>query len=109
MTTIDAILVIVQMVLALSLAVSCFCRLVRTDAETIREIRLGIWFEGVAAGLVAGAPILPWLMPDVAKWEPGMTPRWIWLTLLVAATSVQIVTARHWKHAVPGAFQKEHS
>lgn len=107
MTTVDLILVVVQMVLATCLAVSCFCRLVRTDAETIREIRLAIWFEGVAAGLVGGAPILPWLVPEVANWPPGVTPRGIWLVLLVAATSVQIVTARYWKTGVPAVFQKD--
>ena len=56
--------VILQMLLAAALANSCFCRLVRTDSETIREVRLAIWFEALAAGLVLGAPVMPLLLPD---------------------------------------------
>lgn len=106
MTKLDAVLVVIQMVLAACLACSCFCRLVRTDCETIREIRMAIWFEAMAAGLVMGAPVIPWLVPEIT-WHPGTTPRWVWLVLLVSATAVQIVTARYWKSGVPSVFQKD--
>ena len=98
-------LVILQMLLAAALAHSCFCRLVRTDSETIREVRLAIWFEAMAAGLVLGAPVMPLLLPE-ADWEPGTTPTWIWLVLLLAAALVQIVTSRYWRGGVPVDFQK---
>jgi len=101
----NTVLVLLQMVMALGLAYSCFCRLVRTDAETVREVRLAIWFEALAAGLVAGAPIVPLLVPEIT-WSPGTTPRWIWLVLLVAATFVQLVTSRYWRGGIPRDFQK---
>ncbi len=94
-----------QVLAAGSLAWSCFCRLVRTDAETIREVRLAIWFEAMAAGLVMAAPFMPALVPE-AQWTTGTTPRWIWLVLLLAATLVQIVTSKYWRHGVPDDFQK---
>ncbi|MCY1167119.1 hypothetical protein D9M73_70760 [compost metagenome] len=101
----NTVMVLLQMVVALCLAYSCFCRLVRTDAETIREVRLAIWFQAMAAGLVAGAPILPLLVPEIT-WRAGTTPRWIWLVLLVAATFVQVVASRYWRNGMPRDFQK---
>ena len=98
-------LVILQMLLAAALAHSCFCRLVRTDSETIREVRLAIWFEAMAAGLVLGAPVMPLMLPD-ADWDAGTTPTWIWMVLLLAAALVQIVTSRYWRGGVPVDFQK---
>lgn len=101
---IDLVLVFVQMAFASALLWSCFCRMVRTDDDTIREVRWAIWLESIAAMLVLGAPLLPALAPGHVDWPAGSTPLWIWLALLVAATLVQIVTARHWKHGVPLSF-----
>lgn len=104
------VLLVLQVVLAAMLAWSCFCRLVKTDHETVREIRLAIWFEAVAAGLVMAAPALPALVPQLLgtgllRWEPGETPTWIWLVLLAAATGMQLVTARYWRHGTPTDFR----
>lgn len=96
---------LVQFALSAMLMWSCFCRLVKTDADTHREIRWAIAFEGLAAGLVLGAPFLPLLMHE-AKWRAWTTPGWVWLTLLLAVTLVQIVTARYWQSGkAPEAFQ----
>ena len=46
------------------------------------------------------------MLPD-ADWEPGTTPTWIWLVLLLAAALVQIVTSRYWRGGVPVDFQKQ--
>jgi hypothetical protein len=99
-------LILVQMVLAGALAHSCFCRLVRTDVDTVREIRLAIWFQALAAGLVLGAPVLPIFMRE-AQWPSGTTPRWIWVVLLVSATLMQIVASRYWRNGIPPDFQHE--
>ena len=97
----------VQLVLAAILMWTCFCRLVKTDSETYREVRWAILLEGVAAGMVFGAPILPLLMPREIHWRPWTTPTWVWLTLLVAVTLVQLVTARYWTGGkAPQAFQR---
>lgn len=98
------ILVLVQMICAAALAWSCFCRLVRVDLDTHREIRLTIWFEGLVAGLVFGAPVLPLLVPEIS-WAPWSTPRWVWLALLVAATLIQLSTSRFWHNGVPDNFK----
>ena len=98
-------LVILQMLLAAALVYSGFCRLVRTDSETIRVVRIAIWFEALAASLVLGAPVMPLLLPE-ADWEPGTTPTWIWLVLLLAAALVRIAISRYWRGGVPVDFQK---
>lgn len=98
-------LVLGQMLFAGALAWSCFCRLVRVDMDTHREIRLTIWFEGMVAGLVLGAPILPFLVPEI-PWAPWTTPKWIWLSLLVAATLIQLATSKYWKTGVPEHFKR---
>lgn len=108
----DALLLGVQFVFAAGLFWSCFCRLVKTNAETIREIRLAIWLESVAAALVMGAPILPLVMPaeflghGLVRWQPWTTPAWVWVVLLVAATLMQLVTAKFWRNAPPPDFQR---
>ncbi|MDO9235961.1 MAG: hypothetical protein Q7U28_08015 [Aquabacterium sp.] len=99
-------LLLLQAFFALALGWSCFCRMVRTDEHTVREIRLAIWFEGVASGLVLLAPWMPILWPDSFSWRALTTPTWVWLCLLLAAALVQIATARHWRHGVPADFQR---
>jgi hypothetical protein len=93
---------------AAALAYSCFCRIVRTDAETHREIRLAIWFQGVAAGFVGGAPILPILNPLI-YWKPWTTPWFAWAVLLLSATLMQLVTAKYWRDGVPKSFVGDRS
>lgn len=100
------VLVLGQMVFAAALFYACFCRLVRVDIETHREIRLAFWFLGVAALLVMGAPVLPMLVPEI-PWKPWTTPTWIWLELLVAAAVTQLSTSKYWNDGVPKAFQKD--
>lgn len=104
------VLVIVQKAFALALMYACFCRVVKTNAETIREIRWAIWLEGVAAGLVFGAPVLPELVYQFRGtgtffWQPGHTPVWIYVLLLIAAALVQFSTARFWRYGPPCDFQ----
>lgn len=98
---------IVQAALAGVLMWTCFCRLVKTDMNTEREVRWAILFEGLAAGLVFAGPWMPALMPEDMHWKVGATPAGIWLVLLLAVTLVQIVTAKFWKDGrAPQAFQK---
>lgn len=101
------ILLVAQLLLASTLMWTCFCRLVKTDADTHREVRWSILFEGIAAGLVMGAPYLPLLMPREIHWMPFTTPLWVWVGLLVSVTLVQVVTARYWKDGTcPAPFQR---
>ena len=85
-----------QLLFAAVLMWTCFCRLVKTDDGTHREIRWAFVFEGVAAGMVFGAPFLPILMPREAHWPAYSTPAWVWMALLCAAAMVQVATARLW-------------
>lgn len=105
------LLVAAQMAFAAGLAWSCFCRLVRTDARTEREIRWAIWLQGVAAGLVLGAPILPLLVPELLghghfKWQPWSTPVWVYVVLLISAALMQWTTAKFWRDGPPASFQR---
>lgn len=102
----NTIFSIIQAAVAGALAYSCFCRLVRTDHTTEREIRLVIWLQAVAAGLVIGAPILPLIYPWI-NWKAWTTPWWIWAVLLFACTLMQIVTAKYWRLGVPPDFQRK--
>lgn len=95
-----------QAAFAAALAWSCFCRLVKTDSRTVREILLAIWFEGLAAGFVMLAPVMPLLWPAHCHWPAWSTPTWIWLLLLLAAGLVQIATARYWRDGVPDDFSR---
>lgn len=101
-----------QLMLALLLMWTCFCRAIKTDPGTHREVRWAIWFEGVAAGLVFGAPLLPLVMrPGGNHWTPTWaawtTPYPVWLLLLLAVLLVQLVTAKYWASGqAPVHFQR---
>jgi hypothetical protein len=99
-----------QVSFGVALFYTCFCRLAKTTGHTRREVRWAIILEAAAGGLVAGAPLLPFLVPELNghglfKWRPWKTPMWIWLALLVAATLMQFATARFWRGGVPRDFQ----
>lgn len=98
--------IVLQVALAGLLAWTCFCRLVKTSARTLREIRWSIWFLGIASGLVLGAPVLP-LLDDAFTWPALTTPLGLWLLLLLAMVLVQVATSRHWRARVPRDFELE--
>lgn len=102
-----------QLFLAVQLAVAAilvwcsFCRLIKTDSDTHREVRWAFVFELIAGGLLFGAPFLPMLMPNDVHWPALSTPSWIWLTVALAFAVVQVVTAAHWAHGrAPAHFQR---
>lgn len=101
----DAMLLLLQAVLAFALAWTCFCRLVKTSHRTLREIRWAIWFLCIAAGIVLGAPVLPLLDP-VFTWPAFTTPAAVWLLLLAAILIVQVATSRHWAKGTPRQFER---
>ena len=100
------LLLVVQVSLSLSLFITCFARLTKTNRHTIDAIVLAFWFEGIAALLLACAPFLPWAMPMECPWPVGHTPAWMYALFLAASLSVQVTTAVHWVYGVPLVFIK---
>jgi drug/metabolite transporter (DMT)-like permease len=100
------LMLLAQTLLAAALAWTCFCRLVKTSHRTLREIRWSIWFLGMAAGMVLGAPVLP-LLDAAFAWPPGTTPAEVWLLLLLAIVLVQLATSKHWRGGAPASFTRE--
>ena len=103
--SVSSVLLLLQMSLASALAWSCFCRLAKTSARTLREIRWAIWFLCIVAGLVLGAPVLP-LLDSAFTWPPLTTPLAVWLLLLLAIFIVQLATSKHWRAGAPGQFER---
>lgn len=101
----NELFVLLQMVVSAALFYSCFCRMVMTNVFTIREVRWALWYESVASALVFAAPVLPMFVKEL-DWKPGTTPGWVWLSLLLAATLVQIVRARYWVGGVRETLQR---
>lgn len=100
------VLLFLQVAFAAMLMWSCFCRLVKTNAGTYREVRWAILLELIAAGMLLGAPFMPWLMPREVDWAPLSTPMWVWVAMLAAALVMQLVTARYWANGeAPEHFQ----
>jgi hypothetical protein len=101
----------IQFGFAGALCWSCFCRLVKTGDHTEREIRLAIWLEFVAGALLMGAPDLPAMVPQLYgtgpfQWMPGTTPAWIYLLSVIAATLMQVATAKFWRDGPPRDFRR---
>ncbi len=108
--TVQTFLMIVQSVCAGGLAWSCFCRLVYTNHETVREIRLAIWLQCVTSALACWAPLMPALIPELHgagdfRWLPGQTPIWIYVAVVVSTTLMQLVMAQYWRYGTPSDFQ----
>jgi len=103
----DAVLLLaIQLLFSLILMWSCFCRLVKTDNETSPPVRWAVVLELAAAGLVAGGPFAPYLMPADATWAPLTTPTILWVLLLCSVAMVHLVTARAWAIAAAAAALK---
>lgn len=110
MTLAKMTLLAVQFTFAALLLWSCFCRLTKTNSNTHREIRWSVVLEAIAAMLVMGAPLLPMLIPELngrggGRWKEWGTPAWIWVLLLVAAATRELVTAKFWRDGPPAHFQ----
>lgn len=100
------IVLTLQIILATALAWSCFCRLVKTNNRTVREVRWAITYEAIAVMTLILAPFLPLLYPYY-DWPPFTTPAFVWILLLAAAALIQIATARHWRDGQPPDFIQE--
>lgn len=72
-----------------------FCRAVKTDERVRLDVRFAFFVLGMASCLGMAAPLV---------W--GVLPSPISLVMLTAFVAVQVTTARHWKHGVPGCFYK---
>ena len=99
-------LLALQMALALGIFATCFCRLTKTDENTIDAVVLTFWAKGVSALLLGLAPFLPIILPLECQWPAGTTPDWMYLPFLASSLSVQITTVVHWLHGVPTVFTK---
>lgn len=107
MTRYQAFLYAVQFIMASLCLWSCFCRLVRTNAETIREIRWAITLQFAVCLLLICAPFIPLLIPELATaWKPLTTPGWVYVLAVSAMALMQLVYARNWVNGVPQEYQR---
>jgi hypothetical protein len=91
-----------HLALALGLFWTCFCRQTRATADTRADVRFAFWLLSIAALVIAAAPYGADLWPAVFA---PYTPAWPDVLLLAAIVTVQGITALHWRHGVPEAFQ----
>ncbi len=103
----QALLLIVQLTLSMAIFATCFCRLQKTNLQTVSDVVLAFWAKAVMALLLAGAPFLPLLLPADCHWPAGTTPIWMYLAFMAASLAVQVTTAVHWRHGVPLVFVKK--
>jgi len=98
------LMIILNAVLCGALFWTCFCRIVRTDVDTVRPVRLAFCLLGAVAVACMVAP-LGWLRPLLPAHEPPVTQ----LVIVGAMFVVQGLTARYWRDGVPCHFQRGHS
>lgn len=83
---------------------SAFCRIVKTnERETYLVIRVSFSVAGMAALVMMIAPFGHLLWP----WFPKYRVHPAVLLMLASFVSVQVSTARHWRHGTPKSFTKE--
>ena len=86
---------VLQTAVALLLALNCFLRLTKTNADTFREIRHSFALLFALSLAVAAAP-----------WVAGRHADQLGLLVLCNVLLLQASTTRHWRYQVPHAFQK---
>lgn len=82
-------------VICAALFYTCFCRLVRTNAETHTSIRLAFVVLASASAWCLAVPL-----------KTGVPPQDGQLVIEAAMALVQGLTARYWRDGVPGHFQR---
>ena len=95
MTTVQILMNLMQTIVALLLALNCFHRLTKTNADTFREIRYSFSLLFALSLAVAAAP-----------WVAGRHADQLGLLVLCNVLLLQASTTRHWRYQVPHAFQK---
>jgi len=80
---------------------TCFCRIVRTDVDTVRPVRLAFCLLAAVSVACMVAP-LGWLKPVLPAVEPPVTQ----LVMVGSMFVVQALTARYWRDGVPCHFQR---
>jgi uncharacterized membrane protein len=90
----DTILITHEL-LCLALLYSVFCRAAKSCEKVRADVRFAFFVLGIVACAGVAAPLAWGFIPDVFG-----------LSLLAAMTTVQLVTAHHWKAGVPDRFYK---
>lgn len=93
-----------NLVLAIALFWTCFCRQARSNERTRVEIRRAFWLLSTAALLVGVSPWAHLLWPDI--FEPRAVDV-ADVALLAATLYVQTTTARFWRHGPPRQFEQD--
>lgn len=88
------LMVYIHEFLAIFLFYTCFCRSVKMNSNTIREIRLAFYGLSLAAVVSIFAPMRGW------------RPDWIHIIMLLAINIVQYTTSKFWHHSLPSSFEK---
>lgn len=83
--------------MAVTVVYTSFCRLSRTNGETLLSVRFAIWLLGTSVAISAWAPLL-W------GWRPDL----IHLSVLASIAIAQVATSRQWHLGVPQALQRRH-
>lgn len=81
--------------LCAALFYTVFCRLVRSNNQTRRLVRLAFLVLGTVSAMGMAAP-LAW----------GLHPDWMTVALLASFLLVQVVTAIYWQDGVPITFRR---
>lgn len=81
---------------ALVVMYASFCRLSKTNVETMTMVRFAIWVMGSVAAVALFAPVIWGWRPDVFH-----------VLILGAIGFLQVITSRQWRHGVPDRFQRD--
>lgn len=87
-------MITINTLLCAALFYTCFCRLVRTNADTAPAVRFAFCVLAIVAAGCLGAPfVMPYVPPIPALAMEG------------AMVFVQAITAKYWRNGVPCHFQ----
>lgn len=87
-------LLLAHVLISILVTYTSFCRLSKTNHETLVSVRFGIWLLGTTASAALAAPFL-------CRWTPDL----LHVAILACIGFLHIATSRQWRHGVPESFQ----
>lgn len=88
-------ILVIHEILSVILFYTCFCRAVKTDSSTRREILLSFWALSMASVVCIFAPL-------AFNWQPDSVS----MILLLAVVIVQVTTSTYWRQGVPRDYHE---
>lgn len=91
----DHLLMVMHVAACFALFYNCFCRLVKTNDDTVPSVRAGFMLVATASAVLLASP-----------WLWGLQTSWLVVAHVGSVSVLQSITSRYWRSGVPCQYQR---